>query len=45
MEQRGSGQELTAAEVASWTAGWDEIQERIGPRFARSEQRQRCATM
>lgn len=41
MEQQGSGQELTAAEVASWTAGWDEIQERIGPRFARSEQRQR----
>src|SRR5260221_3201678 len=41
MEQHGSGQELTQAEVASWTAGWDEIQERIGPRFARSEQRQR----
>ena len=41
MEQLGSGQELTQAEVASWTAGWDEIQERIGPRFARSEQRQR----
>jgi hypothetical protein len=41
MEQQGSGQELTVAEVASWTAGWDEIQERIGPRFARSEQRQR----
>src|SRR5260370_22092884 len=41
MEQQGSGQELTQAEVASWTAGWDEIQERIGPRFARSEQRQR----
>ena len=41
MEQHGSGQELTQAEVASWTAGWDEIQERLGPRFARSEQRQR----
>jgi hypothetical protein len=41
MEQQGSGQELTEADVASWTAGWDEIQERIGPRFARSEQRQR----
>jgi len=41
MEQQGSGQELTRAEVASWTAGWDEIQQRIGPRFARSEQRQR----
>lgn len=41
MEQQGSGQELTQAEVAAWTAGWDEIQERIGPRFARSEQRQR----
>ncbi len=41
MEQQGSGQELTAAEVASWTAGWEEIQARIGPRFARSEQRQR----
>src|SRR5258706_5731255 len=41
MEQLGSGQELTQAEVASWTAGWDEVQERIGPRFARSEQRQR----
>jgi SRSO17 transposase len=41
MEQQGSGQEVTQAEVAAWTAGWDEIQERIGPRFARSEQRQR----
>src|SRR5215468_9276854 len=41
MEQQGSGQELTQAEVASWTAGWDEIQQRIGPRFARAEQRQR----
>jgi hypothetical protein len=25
MEQQGSRQELGAAEVASWTAGWDEI--------------------
>jgi SRSO17 transposase len=41
MEQHGSGQELIQAEVVSWTAEWDEIQERIGPRFARSEQRQR----
>jgi SRSO17 transposase len=41
MEQHRSGQEVTQAEVASWTAGWDEIQERIGPRFARAEQRQR----
>jgi hypothetical protein len=41
MEQHGSGQGLTQAEVASWTAGWDAIQERIGPRCARSAQRQR----
>jgi hypothetical protein len=41
MQEQASGQELTQAEVASWTAGWDEVQERIGPRFARSEQRQR----
>ena len=41
MEQQGRGQEVIQAEVAAWTAGWDEIQERIGPRFARSEQRQR----
>lgn len=41
MEQQGSGQELKQAEVAAWTAGWDELQKRIGPRFARSEQRQR----
>jgi SRSO17 transposase len=41
MEQQGGGAELTLVEVAAWTAGWDEIQERIGPRFARSEQRQR----
>jgi hypothetical protein len=41
MEQQRSGQDVMQAEVASWTAGWDEIQERIGPRFARSEQRQR----
>lgn len=40
-QQYGSGQELTPAEVATWTAGWDEVQERIGPRFARSEQRRR----
>jgi hypothetical protein len=41
MQEQESGQELTPAEVATWTAGWDEVQERIGPRFARSEQRQR----
>jgi hypothetical protein len=41
MEQQGSGQERIQAEVVSWTTGWDEIQARIGPRFARSEQRQR----
>jgi SRSO17 transposase len=41
MRQQENGHELTPAEVATWTAGWDEIQERIGPRFARSEQRQR----
>jgi SRSO17 transposase len=41
MEQHGSGQEVIQREVASWMAGWDEVQERIGPRFARSEQRQR----
>ena len=41
MEQHGREQEVIPAEVASWTAGWDEIQERMGPRFARSEQRQR----
>ena len=41
MQPHESGQELTQAEVVSWTAGWEEIQERIGPRFARSEQRQR----
>jgi hypothetical protein len=41
MESQGSGQELTAVEVTAWAAGWAEIQARIGPRFARSEQRQR----
>jgi hypothetical protein len=41
VEQQGSGQERTPAEVATWTAGWDAVQERMGPRFARSEQRQR----
>ncbi len=25
MEQQGSGQELTQAEVAAWTAEWDAI--------------------
>jgi hypothetical protein len=41
MEQQGSEHDRTAAEVASWSAGCDEIHERIGPRCARSEQRQR----
>lgn len=41
MEQQGSGQERTAVAVAAWRAGWDETQERIGPRFAHSEHRQR----
>src|SRR5262245_62063997 len=41
MQQQESGQDVMQAEVASWTAEWDEIQERIGPRFARSEQRRR----
>lgn len=33
--------ELTTEEVASWSEGLTEVRERIGPRFARSEQRQR----
>jgi len=41
MEKLGSEYELTAAEVASWSAGWDEIHDRIGRHFARSGQRQR----
>jgi SRSO17 transposase len=41
MERHKHEQERASAEVAGWTAGWDEVQERIGPRFARSEQRQR----
>src|SRR5262249_25157604 len=41
MQQHESGQALTSAEVATWTGGWVEVQHRIGPRFARSEQRQR----
>jgi DDE superfamily endonuclease len=32
---------LTAADLASWTEGLDEVQRRIGPRFARSEHRLR----
>ena len=34
-QQRGSGQEINRA------GEWNEIQERIGPRFASSERRQR----
>jgi SRSO17 transposase len=41
MQQQESGQGLVEVEGAAWTRGWNEIQERIGPRFARSEQRQR----
>jgi hypothetical protein len=33
--------ELTTVDVAGWTSGLDEVQQRIGPHFARSEQRQR----
>jgi SRSO17 transposase len=33
--------ELIPEQLATWTAGLDEVQQRIGPRFARSEQRQR----
>ncbi len=33
--------ELRAAELVTWTEGVDEVQERIGSRFARSEQRHR----
>ncbi len=33
--------ELTTEQLATWTGGLDEVQQRIGPRFARSEQRQR----
>src|SRR5690242_1350695 len=31
----------TAADLAAWTEGLTEVQQRIGPRFARAEQRQR----
>ena len=41
MQEHGSRQDLTPEQVAAWTTGWDEVQERIGARFARSEQRQR----
>jgi len=34
-------QEVTSASVAEWAVGLDAVQQRIGPRFARSEQRQR----
>ncbi|WIG57555.1 MAG: Mobile element protein [Ktedonobacterales bacterium] len=40
MGEHGSSA-VTQAEVASWAAGLDEVQQRIGPRFARAEQRQR----
>ncbi len=35
METMKTG-ELTREEVSSWSAGLTEVQERIGPRFARS---------
>jgi SRSO17 transposase len=34
-------QELSATQVGAWRAGLEEVQQRIGARFARSEQRQR----
>ncbi len=40
METRETS-ELTTKEIGSWSEGLVEVQERIGPRFARSEQRQR----
>ncbi len=36
-----SKQGVTRTEVATWASGMDEIQQRIGTRFARAEQRQR----
>lgn len=39
--ERREARELTTEEVASWTKGLTEVQERIGPHFARSEQRHR----
>ena len=36
----GSGT-VSAKEVVGWVAGLEAVQTRIGPRFARSEQRQR----
>ena len=44
-EDRSQGitgsQDVTQMEVADWAAGLDAVQQWIGPRFARSEQRQR----
>ena len=40
METRETS-DLTTEEVAAWSEELEEVQERIGPRFARSEQRQR----
>lgn len=34
-------QDVSRMAVEEWAAGLDEVQRRIGPRFARSEQRQR----
>lgn len=39
-----ASQEVTQAQVASWGAGLEEVERRIGPRFARSEQRRRVRT-
>jgi hypothetical protein len=38
-QEHESNLELTPAEVASWTTGWDEVPERLGPHIACSEQR------
>ena len=34
-------QEVTGGAIATWVDGLEGVQQRIGPRFARSEQRQR----
>lgn len=38
----GAQTEVAQTEVAQWAAGLEEVQRRIGPRFARSEQRRRA---
>ena len=39
---RGSGQAVSAADVAGWEAALDDVHRRISPHFARSEMRQRA---